>query len=97
VRGEQMNLTKYDKIIIKIGIVIILLFGLFPPWAHFYPQTGYFIESYGNSIFYEPPQQDARIHFPHLIYNWTITILITAAIIIIKKFLCNRKVQDEKN
>lgn len=87
-----MNYTKSDKVIIIAGIVAIVLFGLFPPWAHYHPQTGYLIETCGTSIFFEPPDEIARINFSQMIYNLTMIAIIFAAILVIKKLIFNRSV-----
>lgn len=92
-----MVFNRSDKIIILVGLIIIVLFGLFPPWAYFDPSTGNFVqtcESSGN-LFFEQPEPSAKINYQQLIYNWVVIIVLTSTVLLAKKFICSKNMKQE--
>ena len=70
-----------------VGVVIILLMGAFPPWKHtFKASTTYSETDAGYSLILSPPpakgqsyRQGIKIDITRLIIQWAITIIATAA------------------
>jgi len=89
-----MNLGQ--KICLWIGIVLIVLMGIFPPWVAATPGGGNYIGS-GYSFILNPPNLQSeelwrcRIDFPQLMAQWSMVAVITGGLIITFK---NKKTKD---
>lgn len=78
-------MNKKQKIILWIGIIIIVLMGLFPPYERaiilpsFGPDDPSVRISYG--FLFEPPILDVKIDFARLAIQWIIVSVLTAGAI----------------
>lgn len=91
-----MVFNKSDKVILLAGLILLVLFGIFPPWAFFDPSTGNFVESCDRSgfMFFDQPEPTARIHFLQLIYNWVVIAVLTITVLLTKKVFSKETKKD---
>ncbi len=89
----NIQLTKFEKAMIVIYFVIIIIMLLNPPWAYFHPETGKFIESLGEkNIFDGVTETKAQIHFSMLLYQIiVIGILMAFAAFVLRSLSKLRK------
>ncbi len=69
-----------QKIFLWIGIVFIVLMGVFPPWMVTGGAQGCF--PMGYSFILNPPDKLCRIDASHLCIQWVMVTVITAGLIV---------------
>jgi len=85
-------MNRKQKIVLWIGIAIVVLMGLFPPWmGYIKAERGYIRHTF---IWYHPAARNMgmRIDVPHLCVQWSIIVAITGGLIITFK---NKKPKDD--
>lgn len=87
-----MNFNKHQKIVLWIGVIIIVLMGLFPPWQHtcnvgMYDihseqPAGYFFIASKPQAKSESKYAGIEIDTSRLLIQWVIVATLTAAFLI---------------
>lgn len=80
-----MNLKQ--KIALLIGIIIIVLMGIYPPWCDHYGNdaTGRTTLFTGYSLFTIPPEYSVDIHYVRLVFQWAMVVIVTGGFLLIFK------------
>ena len=79
---NQMKFNSKQKKILIVGIVIVLLIGIIPPWNYTYKTSSIYIEKdAGYSFIMSPPPARGRhgikIDISRLVIQWIVTIAAT--------------------
>jgi len=88
-------MNKKQLKILWIGITIIVLMGLFPPWHTQIPQIGT-QKPFGYAFIFAPPEVGSRMYptlnIPQLMVQWIIVLAITGGLIVTFK---DKRQKDE--
>ena len=81
---NQMKFNSKQKKILIVGIVIVLLIGILPPWNYTYKYSSTYRETdAGYSFIMSPPtaqgRQGIKIDISRLVIQWIVTIVATTA------------------
>ena len=89
-------MNEKQLIVMWVGIIIIVLMGLFPPWLTVFADASRISLGYGFILIPPLPNayryQFASIDFTRLLTQWTIVAAITAGLIITFK---DKKTKDK--
>ena len=80
-------MKKNQKTALWIGIIVIALIGLFPPWVQMHEVEGPYKGKYdkGYSPIFAPPKSPAEIDISRLLIQWFIVAVIAAGAIVTLK------------
>lgn len=73
-------MNKRQIIVLWIGIIIIVLMGLFPPWMNVDPSGGYYIKGYNFIL--DKPSTFCRIDVPQLLVQWAMVAIIAGGLLV---------------
>jgi hypothetical protein len=71
-------MNKIQLLVMRVGIAVILLMGVFPPWMR--PYEGAYLAS-GYAFILTPPRETHRIDASHLCVQWAIVAFVTCGLI----------------
>jgi len=82
-----MNINKKQKKFVVIGVAVIILMGLFPPWTHTFKSSSIHSEEpAGYGLIISPPPRKGKnlrfgikIDISRLVIQWVVTIAAMSA------------------
>lgn len=72
----NIQLNKFEKVMIVIYLLVLVGMILCPPWAYYNPETGAFIKSFGSSNIFDTAPEGTQIQFSVLIYQIFVVSLL---------------------
>ncbi len=86
-----MNLKQ--KIILLLGIIVIVLMGIYPPWCFYNNATGRKIPGFGYAFFATPPTPSlwdkskgrSDIDYTRLTFQWAMVAIATSGFLLMLK------------
>ena len=80
-----MKMNGKQKIILALGVILIILSGLFPPWTNTFKQASIYSETPADySFIFDPPRKwvktyGVKLDIERLSVQWIIIIIGTGA------------------
>lgn len=80
-----MDFNEKQKTILIIGVIIIILMGLFPPWARILSGEGLRKMTFGYAFIAAPPDHRVALDISRLFVQWIMVIFATGLGVLLTK------------
>ena len=77
-----MNVNQ--KTVVLVGIIVVVIMGLIPPWWAPSSDTSDIQVSKGYSPIFNPPDVVSKVNVPRLIMQWAAVVLVVRLLLTLK-------------